>query len=89
MRTMWHNEHVYDTALDFGLLGELPVEVFYVWHEQMLSNDPYQTQERGYAEISAATVLIDGKEVDITDKVTGNQDLYDDLAHECEEDYRA
>lgn len=89
MKTLWHNEHIYNTHLDFGLLGELPVEVFYVWHNQMLSNDPYQVQERGYAELTAVTVMIDGREIDISDRVFKNQDLKDDLAYEAEESYRA
>ena len=89
MKNLRNNEHIYNTQLDFGLLGELPVEVFYVWHQQMLSNDPYQVQTRGYAEVSSVTVLIDGREVDVSDRVFKNQDLTDDLAHECEESYRA
>lgn len=88
-KILQNNEHIYETYLDFGLLGELPVEVFYLWHRQMLSNDPYQVQNRGYAEVSAVTVLIDGKEVDVSDRVFKNQDLTDDLAYECEEAYRA
>lgn len=89
MKTLWRNEHVYDTHLDFGFLGELPVEIFYVWHEQLLSNDPYQVQERAYAEITGATVMIDGREVDISDRVYKNKDLESDLAYECAEAYRA
>lgn len=89
MKILRNNEYTYETYLDFGLLGELPVEVFYLWHQQMLSNDPYQVQTRGYAEVSAVTVLIDGREVDVSDRVFKNQDLTDDLAYECEESFRA
>lgn len=85
---MRHDEHIYNTHLDFGLLGELPVEVFYTYHQALRSNDPYQVQESGGVFIAAVTTLIHGQEVDITGRVRDNTDLYDDLAYECGEDYR-
>ena len=81
-------DHIYSTQLDFGLLGELPVEVFYIYQQARLSNDPYQVQERGGVFITAITTVIHGHEIDITGLVRENTDLYDDLAYECIGDYR-
>lgn len=85
---MRRDEHIYNTHLDFGLLGELPVEVFYTYQQAMRSNDPYQAQESGGATVCAVTATIEGKEVNVTDYVTKNLDLLQDLEYECSEDYR-
>lgn len=89
MRTMWNNEHVYDTFLDFGLLGELPVEVFYIWHSALASNDPYQVYERSYAELTGAVAMIEGKEIDVFGYVLKDQDLAESLAVDAGESYKS
>ncbi len=46
------NEYSFDTHLDFGCLGELPVEVFYVYHRGRPTSDPYQIPDPPYCEIT-------------------------------------
>ena len=80
------NEHIYETYLDLGVIGEQKVEVFYHWWNCRVSNCEFQVPEPDGAEIVAVLCFIDGKEIDITNLL--NQNLIEDLEHECAEDYR-
>lgn len=86
MKTRFHNEHVYDTYLDLGVIGEQKVEVFYHWHNGVPLGDRMLPPEPDGAEVVAVLCFIDGKEIDITNLL--NQNLIEDLEYECTEDYR-
>lgn len=78
-------DHIYNTVLDLGVIGEQKVEVFYDWTPPNPSKDPFQVPENGGATIVAVILWIDGKEVDVYDYL--NDDLIADLEHECAEAY--
>ena len=85
MKTRFHNEHVYDTYLDLGVIGEQKTEVFYHWHKGVAFNDRDLPPEPKWAEVVAVLCFIDGKEIDITNLL--NQKLIEELEIECAEDY--
>ena len=78
-------DHIYNTILDLGSMGEQPVEVFYDWQPARPFNDPFQVPENGGASVVAVILWFGGKEVDVYDYL--NDDLIADLEHECAEDY--
>ena len=78
-------DHIFDTVLDLGVLGEKPVEVFYDWIESRKSNDPFEAPEGSGAVVVAVICWLDGKEVNLYDYLNG--DLISDLEYECFEDY--
>lgn len=80
------SEHIYETALDLGVIGEQKVEVFYEWCNCIVSNDKFQVPEPDGAIVIAVIAWIDGKEVNLFDYLNGN--LISDLEYECGEDYR-
>lgn len=86
MKTRFSNEHVYETTLDLGVIGEQKVEVFYEWCDCRVSNDQFRAPEPDGAIVIAVLVFIDGKEIDITEML--NPNLLQDLEYECSEDYR-
>lgn len=57
--------HCTEVTLDFGVIGEQCVDVFYDWHEANPSNDPLQVPEPAYPEIHDVLLFIDGQEVSI------------------------
>ena len=76
-------EWSFDTHLDLGVIGEQPVEVFYLHYYGRKSNDAFMPPEPEYCEVTA--VLWEGK--DITDKLNGN--LIEDLSFEAQEDWQS
>lgn len=83
---MKNNEHIYETVLDLGVIGEQKVEVFYHWYNCRVSNDEFQFPEPDGAEVVAVLAFVDGKELDITNLL--NPNLIQDLEYECTEHYR-
>ena len=82
------NEHIYETFLDLGVIGEQKCEVFYFYHKGNSSWNCFSFEPPEYsgAEITAVVCEIDGKEINITNLL--NDDLISDLEHECGEAYR-
>lgn len=78
-------DHIYNTVLDLGALGEQQVEVFYDWSEPRKSNDPFEAPDNGGATVVAVLVWLDGKEVNLYDYL--NDNLIQDLEYECAENY--
>ena len=78
-------DHIYNTILDLGSMGEQPVEVFYDWHQGRPSNDQYEVPDNGGATVVAVIAWIDGKEVDLYQYL--NDNLIQDLEYECAEAY--
>ena len=78
-------DHIYETFLDFGVIGGQRCEVFYDWNEPLRSSDSFEVSENGGATVIAVMVWIDGKEVDMFDYL--NDNLIQDLEFECSEDY--
>ena len=78
-------DHIYETYIDLGVLGEQKVEVFYDWNAAKPSNDRFEVQELGGATVVAVTAWIDGKEVDLYQYL--GDDLIYDLEYECAEAY--
>lgn len=80
-------EHIYTTYLDFGVIGEQEVEVFYDYFAGLGSNDQYLPPEPEYAEVTDVCVFLDGKQLSILSLL--NSSLIEDLAYECLEDFNA
>jgi hypothetical protein len=78
-------DHIYETMLDLGVLGEQKAEVFFDWSEPLPSNDRFEVPENGGATVVAVIVWLDGKEVDLYEYLNG--DLISDLEYECAEAY--
>ena len=78
-------DHIYETVLDLGALGEQKVEVFYDWVPNRPSNDTFLNPEPGGAVVVAVLMFLDGKEINLFDLLNG--DLISDLEHECAEHY--
>ena len=78
-------DHIYETVLDLGVLGEQKVEVFYDWCTCKVSNDPFEAPIDDGAIVVAVILWIDGKEVNVFDLL--NDDLISDLEYECTEYY--
>lgn len=78
-------DHIYETVLDLGVIGEQQIEVFYDWIVGRKSNDPFQVPEGTGAVVVAVIWFVDGKEINLYDML--NKDLIADLEHECFEDY--
>ena len=78
-------DHIYETFLDLGVIGEQRCEVFYDWNEPLKSNDRFEVPENGGATVIAVIVWLDGKEVDVFENL--NDDLISDLEYECSEAY--
>lgn len=74
-------EWSFDTHLDFGVLGEKQVEVFYLHFYENKSNDPFQIPEPEYCEVTS--VIWDGKDI----KSSLNEDLIEDLAIDALENW--
>ena len=85
MKTIFHNEHVYETYLDMGVIGEQKVEVYYHWINGSKAVNCMDAPDPSGADVVAVLAWIDGKEIDITELLNAN--LLDDLAYECTEDY--
>ena len=78
-------DHIYNTLLDFGVLGEVEVEVFYDWYQGRPTLDRDEAPDTSGATVTAVYVCIDGTNIEISDKL--NDNLLDDLAYECTEAY--
>ena len=78
-------DHIYETVLDLGVLGEQKVEVFYDWCTCRVSADRFEAPEEDGAIVVAVMVWLDGKEVNLYDYLNG--DLISDLEYECTEAY--
>lgn len=78
-------DHIYETFLDFGVIGEQRCEVFYDWHEGRTTMDSFEAPDPSGATVIAVMAWIDGKEVDMFDYL--NDNLIQDLEFECSEAY--
>lgn len=76
-------EWSFNTRLDMGVLGEQPIEVFYIHFYGRKSNDPFQVPDPEHCQVTS--VEWEGK--DITDKLNSN--LLDDLSIEAQEDWQS
>ena len=79
-------DHIYETHLDLGVLGEQKVEVFYDWCNCRVSNDEFERPEPDGAIVVAVNCWLGGKEINVFDYL--NDNLIQDLEYECSEDYR-
>ena len=77
--------HIYETYLDLGVLGEQKVEVFYDWFKGCTTFNRDEPPSPSYAEVTGVCLFIDGKEIEVSDLL--NKDLLADLAYECGESY--
>ena len=78
-------DHIYETYIDLGVLGEQKVEVFYDWCNCIVGGEFDAPQPDG-AIVTSVIAWLDGKEVNVFDYL--NSDLIEDLAYECTESYR-
>ena len=78
-------DHIYETYLDLGVLGEQKVEVFYDWCNCVVGGEFDAPQPDG-AIVTSVIAWLDGKEVDLYQYL--NDDLVYGLAYECTESYR-
>ena len=77
-------DHIYETYIDLGVLGEQKVEVFYDWCNCIVGGEFDAPQPDG-AIVTAVIAWLDGKEVDLYQYL--GDDLIFDLEYECAEDY--
>lgn len=76
-------EWSFDAYLDFGVIGEQPVEVFYTHHYGLKHNDAFMAPEPEYCEVTS--VMWNNK--DIAGLL--NDNLIEDLSFEALEDWQS
>ena len=60
-----YKNHVAEVALDFGVIGDQYVDVFYDWICENPSSDPMQPPEKEGPVIKDVMLFVDGQEVSI------------------------
>ena len=73
---------IYDTTIDCGMLGELPMIVYFDFHKG--SKGDYETpDEPASVEIYQCDVVYNGQVIDFFGKLSENDNYMDDIAFEC------
>lgn len=60
-----YRNHCTEISLDFGVIGEQYVDVFYDWHAPNPSNDPMQVPENGGVVIKDVLLFINGQQASV------------------------